>query len=266
LSRERGCAAVLARVRRRPAASAATTARFALYARPLPRIEDAVRVGEALRLTVMGVARRMCGEDAIPPELSGHDLGEGNKHGHAFWLADPSPRGEVTHVLVHAPCGLSAAAIHVLSAIRSVKRDEGEPLRLMLEGVGRAELFAALTPLAAESAVWRSLTPYLHPWHLKRPETRSPEALHAAILDQLRREWSARGDGRPEIVDFRELPDCNFDGRRLRALHYHRFRRKRGLVQPDTLGRLIELRFAAPVRGPIALGFGCHFGLGLLRA
>jgi CRISPR-associated protein Csb2 len=30
-----------------------------------------------------------------------------------------------------------------------------------------------------------------------------------------------------------------------------------------TLGRLLELCFAQPVRGPIALGFACHFGLGL---
>ena len=43
----------------------------------------------------------------------------------------------------------------------------------------------------------------------------------------------------------------------------HHCRRKRGVVQPDTLGRLLELRFARPVRGPIALGFACHFGLGL---
>ncbi|MEK6210944.1 MAG: hypothetical protein AABM64_11345 [Pseudomonadota bacterium] len=43
----------------------------------------------------------------------------------------------------------------------------------------------------------------------------------------------------------------------------HRFRRKSGLAQPDTLGRLIELRFAQPVLEPIALGFACHFGIGL---
>jgi CRISPR-associated protein Csb2 len=103
-----------------------TTARFALYGEPLPRIEDAVRVGEALRLSVMGVARRMCGEDAIPPELSGHDFGERNKHEHAFWLADPSARGEVTHVLVHAPGGLSPAAMRVLATVQSVKRDGGK--------------------------------------------------------------------------------------------------------------------------------------------
>lgn len=63
--------------------------------------------------------------------------------------------------------------------------------------------------------------------------------------------------------DPRELPSVQHGGRPLRPLHFHRFRRKSGLVQPDTLGRLIELRFAQPVRGPIALGFACHFGLGL---
>jgi len=26
---------------------------------------------------------------------------------------------------------------------------------------------------------------------------------------------------------------------------------------------LLEIRFAQPVRGPVALGFACHFGLGL---
>lgn len=51
--------------------------------------------------------------------------------------------------------------------------------------------------------------------------------------------------------------------RRLKPIHSLHFRRKRGLVQPDTLGRMIEIEFAAPVEGPVALGFGCHFGLGL---
>ena len=61
-----------------------TTARFALYGKPLPRIEDAVRIGEALRAVAMGQARRLLGSDNIPAELSGHDLPEGNRHGHAF--------------------------------------------------------------------------------------------------------------------------------------------------------------------------------------
>lgn len=63
-----------------------------------------------------------------------------------------------------------------------------------------------------------------------------------------------------------KLANRNFDGRRLKPLHFHRVRRKLGLVQPDVLGRLIEIRFASPVAGPIALGFACHFGLGVFAA
>lgn len=92
---------------------------------------------------------------------------------------------------------------------------------------------------------------------------RTSEATAAAILGQLRREWSARGTGLPDIVEIRELASIQHGGRALRPLHFHRFRRKKGLVQADTLGRLIELRFAQPVRGPIVLGFACHYGLGL---
>lgn len=67
----------------------------------------------------------------------------------------------------------------------------------------------------------------------------------------------------PEFVKIHELRSTQYGGRVFRPLHFDRFRRKPGLTQPDTLGRFLGLRFAQPVRGPIALGFGCHFGLGL---
>jgi len=243
--------------------TAITTARFVLYGKPLPRIEDAVRIGEALRTATMGCAKRLLGPDALPSMLSGHDLGEHNRHAHAFWLPDPNERGEIENALVHAPGGLSPEAMRVLTNLQEIRRGEGEPLRLMLEGFGAASLFDKATPLTGASTIWRSVTPYLHPWHLKKPEMRRPEATATAILGQLRREWCARGSGLPDIVEIRELPSIQHGGRALRPLHFHRFRRKSGLIQPDTLGRLIELRFAQRVRGPIALGFACHFGLGL---
>jgi CRISPR-associated protein Csb2 len=213
----------------------------------------------------MGCARRLLGPESLPTLLSGHDLGEHNRHAHAFWLPDPNKHGEIEQVLVHAPGGLSPEAIRVLTTLQQIRRDEGEPLRLMLEGFGGAALFERVTPLTGESAVWRSVTPYQHPWHLKKREMRTPEAIAAAILGQLRREWSARGSGLPDIVEIRELSSIKHGGRALRPLHFHRFRRKSGLVQPDTLGRMLELRFAQPLRGPVALGFASHFGLGLFR-
>jgi CRISPR-associated protein Csb2 len=46
-------------------------------------------------------------------------------------------------------------------------------------------------------------------------------------------------------------------------VHFHRFRSKRGLRQPDRNGSLLSLTFADPVAGPLALGFSCHYGLGM---
>jgi CRISPR-associated protein Csb2 len=37
------------------------------------------------------------------------------------------------------------------------------------------------------------------------------------------------------------------------------------LNQPDRHGSFWRLTFAEPVPGPIALGFACHFGLGLFK-
>jgi CRISPR-associated protein Csb2 len=51
-----------------------------------------------------------------------------------------------------------------------------------------------------------------------------------------------------------------------RAIKFHRTRSRRGLAQPDGLGCFLTLTFAEPVVGPLALGFACHYGLGLFGA
>ncbi|MEX2281208.1 MAG: type I-U CRISPR-associated protein Csb2 [Gemmatimonadota bacterium] len=241
-----------------------TSVRYALYGKPLPRIEDAVRIGEALRFATMGQAKRLLGADALPKELSGHDLDAGNRHGHAFWLPeDADGDGQIDHLLVHVPQGLGDASARVTMALQLLKRDEGEPLRLMLEGIGTAEMLARASRYTQSSRVWRSVTPYLHPWHIKKPGLRSNDSVFAAIVEQVRREWTLRDDSQLAIESIVPLPEIKVGGRTLRPVHFHRFRRKRGLTQPDTLGRFLELRFAKPIRGPLALGFACHFGLGL---
>lgn len=245
-------------------------ARFALYGKPLPRLEDALRVGEAMRVTAMGVAKRLSRASAIPPELSGHDLGEDNRHAHAFWLPEPNQQGIIDHVLVHAPGGFSPASVEALAAMRRVRFGDGDGLQVVLEGLGMAAQFVGLSIATGDAIVWRSVTPFLHPWHLKPRETRSPDALREALRAHLNREWLARGPfgvkPRPTIDVICELPHAPPEvagGRTIRPVDFVRTRCKRGLLQPDTLGRLLELRFAEAVTGPLALGFACHFGLGL---
>jgi CRISPR-associated protein Csb2 len=48
-------------------------------------------------------------------------------------------------------------------------------------------------------------------------------------------------------------------------VHFRRFRNRHGLTQPDRLGSFWRLVFPEPVTGPLALGFACHYGLGLFK-
>ncbi len=234
-------------------ARSATTARFLLIAKPSPRIQDAVRVGEAIRRALMGKSRWLLGEDCIPSELSGHDLANGNRHAHAFYLPeDANGDGRVDHVLIHAPMGLTPATVRVFERLSIVRGKEGIEWRLVLESLGDAASAGKVSPLVRNATIWVSLTPYLHPWHAKK---------NFGVEDQLRRECHSRG--LPDIFEIRRLPSITVKGKSLRPLHFHRFRDKGGLIQPDTHGSFIELEFAQPVRGPLALGFACHFGLGL---
>lgn len=233
-----------------------TTARFALYGKPLPRLEDAVRVGEWCRLGVMATAKSLFGEDGIPPALSGHDLSENNAHGHAFWLPeDADGDGRIDHVMVHARDGIDERFRRALGHLRFITNRDGEPYTIMLEGIGPAQSFTSQTEttrLAGRCAAWETITPYLHPWHIKKTLT---------IEDQLRRECRVRE--LPEIIQLERLPSVRINGRERTPVHFRRFRSKRGLTQPDTHGSFWRIHFAKPVQGPLALGFGCHFGLGL---
>lgn len=225
------------------------TARFAVYGRPLPRVTDAVRVGELLRIALMGRARQRFGE-SIPTCLSGHDLPAGNRHGHAFFLPEADSSGRIDHLIVHAPSGLDPETLAAINDLAVIYSREGAEWRVLLEGAGVPADFAMHSLLLRESHVWESVTPYLHPWHRKRG---------FEVPAQIARECELRG--LPAPVSVQPLPD-----RRPRALEFHRFRSKRGLDQPDRTGCLIELMFPEPIKGPLALGFACHFGLGLFRA
>ncbi len=221
-----------------------TTARYALYAKPLPRITDAVRVGETMRMALMGRARQLFGED-IPASLSGHALPENNRHGHAFYLPETNEDGRIDHVIVHAPDGFDAQAQTALAELKSIHTREGTEWRLLLEGLGEADDFPASLTLKGATE-WRSVTPYLHPWHSKKG---------FGVVEQITRECELRGYPVPVAVE--SLPE-----QKPRALEFRRFRSKRGLNQPDRQGRFLSLVFPEPITGPLALGFGCHFGLG----
>ncbi len=224
---------------------------------PLPRIEDAIKIGEVVRKAVMHSADRVAGEDGdVPPVLSGHGMGDGNSHGHAFYLPeDDDGDGRIDHVLVHVEDGLDEVALAALARVRKIWLDRGQEWGMLFETSGSRESMAD-HPYLTPSRRWISVTPYLHPWYRKKG---------FEIEDQVRRECHLRGWPEPTVERIETL---SIRGKHRRPVHFHRFRSRgsRRAAQPDTKGSFLSLTFPEPVPGPIALGHGCHFGLGIFRA
>ena len=236
-----------------------TTARFLLLGKPLPRVEDSLRIAELMRRAVMSAfGKDDEGKRLAPPLFSGHDLPEGNLHQHAFYLPyDRSGNGRLDRIVLHVPAGFGKEAQRVIGELSRRKKGKlwqrnGGEWRLLLEGMGGQEVGGALT---AAGRRWVSVTPYLHPWHTKK---------NFSVADQIRRECTLRG--LPEITALKAVQTIMVGTRKRRPIDFHRFRSsRRNLKQPDCHGSYWEITFAVPVCGPLALGFSCHFGLGLFR-
>ena len=184
--------------------------------------------------------------------LSGHDTGgPGRGHRHAFWLPeDADGDGRLDHLTVHVPA-MDGEALAALLAADIAVRSRTESWRAQWHWIGRSGDADAPGELLGSAVTWTSLTPYVGPWHEKpRFQPR----------DMLRRECRARGLPSPVAID----PVC---GHSLTdPIPRWKWRWRRSEPPGSGKGTRWRLAFGAPVRGPLAFGYGCHFGLGLFAA
>lgn len=236
-----------------------TVARYAIRSAVLPRIEEALAIGERLRVSVMSQSRRVSGDVRVV--FSGHGSGSSD-HRHAMYLAtcdDPQnfSRGFIDHLVVAAKAGFDEEDVVALQRLRRVWGRGGHDLELILVGLGQPEDFggAALpqAPILATSSTWESATPFVP---VRHPKTARGVA-RDTIEEQLRR-------GCEQLVGVAPIAVALVG----EDAKWARFRRRRlqgnGRRGPDR-AHGARLTFASPVQGPIALGYGAHFGLGLFR-
>jgi CRISPR-associated protein Csb2 len=250
-------------------------ARFILAGRPLPPLTDAVKIGEVFRRALMAHMR-----EPIPAVLSGRDATgaplRDPAHAHAFFLPeDHDEDGFIDHLLLYARPGLPQVVRRAAEELRALwlgdrlRRDEDETdatgrreWRVALEGFGDPRQFSD-SALLRRSANWLSATPYLRPRHLKGGN------LFQETRRMVQDECAHRGWPLPEIQQEGNGPAAGSiirtGGQARSVLAFHRFRSRRGLMQPDRSGLAIRLSFREAIDGPVALGFGCHFGLGVFR-
>ncbi len=252
-----------------------TVARFLLAGRPLPRIEDAVRIGELMRRAALARFGWETDEAGIrrplaPWEISGRGADgkplKDPSHRHAFWLPeDADGDGWIDHVSVFVADGMNhevQARLDRITRLWLAPKQRSEAVdtepgavkkwRLALEGFGRPADFAGGARIFGTSRRWRSVTPFLASGHLKA----------AGYPGEVRRLLKRRGlDASDVVVEPRESIDIG--GTPRRAIHFHRFRSRGREVQPDAAGALLDIVLPEPLTGPLAIGYGSHFGLGL---
>ncbi len=243
----------------------------------LPHVHRTLPQAELLHQ--MLVARVGQGRRVDCAELTGHDrfgrpLADGHRHAHILPL-DLDRDQHLDHILIWAPMGLSDAAQRAISSLKRTwtKGGAGD---LQLALVGRGELrqlrsfpeplrHQAIRLLAADDGgrlpgqhtrvgarTWMSLTPFVPPRYVKR---RGRNTLEGQVFAELQ----SRGLQVAESVEV--LRDESIALR-----HFVRVRRRGGSPPPVDIGYALRITWTEPVPGPIALGYGCHFGLGLFAA
>lgn len=219
----------------------------------------------------------------VPEVLSGRDIsgnplrGEtAHRHLHILHL-DLDGDQHLDHVLLWAPMGLDSEAQRAVRAIRhEVAKKAKRPHRVAVAAMGRREdmleIHSSFRPdvvarlhrvvgTAAGSREWVSLTPFVAPRFLKPSGKNSLEG-------QVLAELAARGLPAPLSIEVLEPNRGNSDDqeRARKARHFIRRRRRGALPPPVDCGFTLRLTFSNDVRGPLLLGYGCHFGLGAFES
>jgi len=229
----------------------------------LPVIARTIPQAELLHQAVVS---RLKGRDC--PELSGRDSItraplKGHRHAHILPL-DLDQDGRLDHIVVYAAMGLSEFALSIVRGVPRTytKRGNGE-LQVSFAGQGTLDQLCALPDKLGDrarqffgtSSKWISATPFVPPRFLRK---RGRHTLEGQVAEEL----ATRGFPEARVT---VTPWTNSGTQpKLNALRHIVSRRRDGAPQPPAhVSFVLTLEFTEDVSGPICLGYGSHFGLGL---
>ena len=252
----------------------AQVVRFALSSKVLPLVKDTLRWGDLARKSAMaqygrqnkgGKSPRLSGKDAQGKPMKGHQ--------HAFYLpTDEDGDGRLDHLTIWTPGVLNVKEFQAVVSIDKLNPGGArEKVQLAYQAHGSVRDFVGVSSLFDTSKLWRSLTPYVLTRHIKFRGPKDENGRKRIVdspEDQIKREVALRwpdGPGlvRTKIKKPRERIALMQEGRSsgFRPFDFFRYRQS-GSTGGGAFN--FEIEFEEPVRGrPIALGYACHYGLGL---
>ena len=251
----------------------AQVVRFGLAARPLPLITDTMRVADLMhrsatawfggRNNLTSKSQTLSGRGADSKPLTGHQ--------HAFYLPTDEDRdGRLDHLTVWAPGRFTMEEVETLAKIRCLKSNDDREILLSFLGYGDLEDFRQTQGISSEhsifgrATVWRSVTPFSLVRHPKVRQGRLMDGPEQQVnLEFNRRRSSPEHSELYGTAQMQEpveiLPAIPWANRPLYPVEFYRWR-KGGPAVPGTY--FFRLTFDKAITGPLALGYGCHFGLG----
>lgn len=227
-------------------------ARYSVSGKVKPLITDGIILTERLRRKLMGIHRRVMGND--PEKLSSNFSGKQpdsspmSGHDHSFYLTlDLDEDGRIDTFVVTSNTVFTEDEITALNSLDSIWQEGGRgDLDLVLVGLFRENHWM-------EADTWESVTPFVTLRHHRKGRGDFHEWLKTEVQKEL------AFQGLPAPVSIEMIPKTPSKGH---SFHWIEFIRSRKGETPRA-GYGFRLVFDQPVMGPFAIGAFCHFGSGV---
>ncbi len=249
------------RVMRPRSVALPSVARYLVVSAVSPRITQAVSVSNRVHEALCKWSNQesvFTGKDQTGNPLSGH------RHAHIFCEGN-GPRDAITHITIWSADGFGENALLALRRLNKVWGHGGHDLRIVLTGIGQPCDFEDCQ-IFFKTKVWRSATPFVSTRHAKSFRDGRPKIdtngwqVGSAGHDLLR---LLALDSRTSEVTMRKDADIHVGGRTLRSLQFQTVRHDGGGSRGNDDEGAFTISFNNEVEGPLAFGYGSHFGLGL---
>lgn len=228
--------------------------RFKVHPRPRPLIGDAVAVGELLRRAALekhgSPSAALSGR-----QQSGDRRLDGHRHAHYLSLTkqrESGSAGPVDSLVMWAPGMFNANEVAALSGVKWLRAGRSAPhvpdFAVTISALGDVEHVAS--EIVVPAARWISCTPFA-PSRYKNKKDTWRNHVKAEVVR--------------ELTVYRDMPmpaSVRVLGKDPRRYRRYRLPPKESL-RSSRRASMVEIRFDAPVKGPIVLGALSHYGLGL---
>jgi len=250
-----------------------TTARYAVASKSPVQLNDTIMLADRVHETLVSLSD---GSSVFTGCDSHRDPLHGNRHAYIFCESNSGPEkgdgGEITHIVVYAPMGFELGDLKALEDLKEIWGENDLRGLVTLQEFGRPEDFAgkdaehAFCPLLSRSQVWVSRTPFI--------PTRHPKVTRAGAL---KLDATGLQIGSPEhevrrLLELEQLPEITsvepiadtLLGKSQTGWSSFRLLRDKGRgKRAGCWDYGFRIVFSQPVQGPVAVGYGAHFGMGL---